>query len=245
MPDAPAQPDAPRHAGAAPHATEQTTRRRFLGRFGAGALAVAAGCRETTDPLARTSLAAGTPLAGLNLVYACAQLTADFYARAAGNPYLGGTINFVGMTGLELNALLGIASHKNAQKNALAQLIPSNRISDVLLFDFTSVDFSSRASVLGLAERLEDVGVAAANGAVSTLQNAADATLVAKIAANWARHAAVVRDLIDVAAGNANTAGRTGFAATTDAATGLDQTADTAAVIAAIKPYLRTQLTLS
>lgn len=226
------------------------TRRGFLRQLGAGVLGTGvlagAGCRDGgTDPLARATIALGRPSGLLNLVYVYAQFMADFYARAASVP-IGpvSTSNFVGMTVLEFTALTALAGHKNAQRAALTSLIHADRVPDVLLFDFTALDFSSRASVMGHAQEWEDLGVAALNGLARTLHDATDLTLVAKIASSWARHAAVIRDLNDVAAGKANTAGRTAFAATVSP-DGLDRTADPAAVLAAIQPYVRTQLATS
>jgi hypothetical protein len=65
------------------------------------------------------------------------------------------------------------------------------------MFDFSSIDFSSRSSVLGTARAFEDLGVSAYNGAGELLQNADYLLLAGKIVSVEARHAAAIRDLIN------------------------------------------------
>ena len=62
--------------------------------------------------------------------------------------------------------------------------------------NFTSVDFTSRDSVLATAKAFEDLGVAAYNGAGKLLTNKAYLLIAGKIVSVEARHAAVIRDLI-------------------------------------------------
>ena len=62
--------------------------------------------------------------------------------------------------------------------------------------DFSKIDFSSRASVLGTAKAFEDLGVAAYNGAGKLITDGAYLLLVGKIVSVEARHAAMIRDLL-------------------------------------------------
>jgi len=65
-----------------------------------------------------------------------------------------------------------------------------------LSFNFTTVDFSSRDSVLATAKTFEDVGVSAYNGAGSLLVSPTYLGLAGKIVSVEARHAAYLRNLI-------------------------------------------------
>ena len=61
---------------------------------------------------------------------------------------------------------------------------------------FAGVGFTDRAAVLAAARTLEDLGVAAYNGAVQYLTNPANVLSLAKIVSVEARHAATIRDLL-------------------------------------------------
>src|SRR5690606_29688236 len=66
-----------------------------------------------------------------------------------------------------------------------------------LEFNFSSINFSSRESVLATAKAFEDLGVSAYNGAGWLIKEEAYLVLAGKIVSVEARHAALVRDLID------------------------------------------------
>jgi len=196
----------------------------------------------SSDPLSPTAKATfnfGTDRGALNLAYGYAQFMADFYARVTSNV-------FVGMTTNENSMLSTISGHKGTQRNTLQNLITSGRITDALLFNFTSVDFSSRSEVMGFAQTFEDLGVAALNGAASTVTDATNLTLLGKVASVWGRHAAVVRDLNAQAAIAAGTSGadRKLFAASADA-NGLDPATAISSVLPTVQPYFRTTLSSS
>jgi len=222
-----------------------STRRDFLQLVAMGGMGVLlpaaiAGC--SSDPVSPTVKALfnfGTDRGALNLAFGYAQFMADFYARVTSNV-------FIGMTANETVQIATISGHKGAQRDALQNLITSGRITDALLFNFASVDFSSRANVMGAAQTFEDLGVAALNGAANTVTDATNVILLGKVVSVWARHAAVIRDLNDQAAIAANTAGasRNSFAASADAE-GLDPATVTSSVFSALQPYFRTTLTSS
>ncbi len=71
--------------------------------------------------------------------------------------------------------------------NSVGTAIPALEV------DFSSIDFSSRSSVLTTAQTFEDLGVSAYNGAGQLLENADYLTLAGKIVSVEARHAAAIR----------------------------------------------------
>ena len=64
-------------------------------------------------------------------------------------------------------------------------------------FNFSGVDFSSRANVLTVSQILEDTGVSAYNGAGKLLESTDYLLLAGKIVSVEARHASAIRDLIN------------------------------------------------
>lgn len=125
----------------------------------------------------------------LNFAYALEQLEAAFYIKVVSSFY-------TGATGKEKVYLEDIRDHEIAHreffKNALgAAAIPN------LLVNFSGIDFTSRASVLGTAKAFEDLGVSAYNGAGELLQSPDFLLLAGKIVSVEARHAATIRDLLD------------------------------------------------
>ncbi|MEJ7674085.1 MAG: ferritin-like domain-containing protein [Chitinophagaceae bacterium] len=65
-----------------------------------------------------------------------------------------------------------------------------------LIVDFSSINFSSKDSVLATAKAFEDLGVSAYNGAGELLQSADYLLYAGKIVSVEARHAATLRDMI-------------------------------------------------
>ncbi len=105
-----------------------------------------------------------------------------------------------------------------------------------LTVDFSSINFSSRASVLAAAKAFEDTGVMAYDGAGYLIQNPDYLVLAGKIVSVEARHAAYIRDLIipgsfagsDVIASN-----------------GLNNTLTIAQVLPIANTYLKTKVSAS
>ncbi len=125
----------------------------------------------------------------LNYAYALEQLEAAFYIKVT-------SMFYAGATDKEKVYLDDIRDHEIAHreffKNALgAAAIPN------LLVNFSSIDFNSRASVLGTAKAFEDLGVSAYNGAGELLVSPDYLLLAGKIVSVEARHAATIRDLLD------------------------------------------------
>jgi rubrerythrin len=172
---------------------KQLSRRKFLGFAGAasGLIVVASGCKKETtssnDTVAEVTLPAGDP-GILNYAYALEQLEAAFYTQVIASQY-------AGITASEKAMLTDIRDHEIAHreffKNALAGAAVGN-----LEFDFSSIDFGSRDSVLGTAKAFEDLGVSAYNGAGRLIETADYLVLAGKIVSVEARHAAYIRELI-------------------------------------------------
>ena len=102
--------------------------------------------------------------------------------------------------------------------------------------DFSKIDFTSRASVLGTAKVFEDTGVAAYNGAGKLIKDGGYLLLAGKIVSVEARHAAAIRDLL-----NPFTASYAGDDIINS--NGLDLAMKPADILAAVQPFVKTKLT--
>ena len=125
----------------------------------------------------------------LNFAYALEQLEAAFYIQVNASFYSNATT-------AEKAILSDIMNHEIAHRDFFKAALGSGAI-PTLTPDFSSVDFTSRASVLATAKALEDTGVSAYNGAGFYIQSADYLTLAGKIVSVEARHAAAIRDLIN------------------------------------------------
>jgi len=178
----------------------------------------------------------------LNFAYASAQFQYAFYQNITFAP-------FVGASTLEASSpttsMFGRMSEQ-ARLQALVyrSTVTSGRITDVMAFDFDSIDFRSRAPVYALATQIED---STAGMYLDLLPRCTDPEVMlflSKIASVAARRAATVRDFADIAAGNSNTAARTSFApdALIPATTGLTPVVTVREYAAFVQPYAVTQL---
>ena len=125
----------------------------------------------------------------LNYAYALEQLEAAFYTMVVENNY------YSGATDNEKRVLEDIYKHEVAHRDFFKAALGSAAIPG-LMVDFSSVDFNSRASVLGTAKVLENTGVGAYNGAGPLLENVKYLLVAGKIVSVEARHAAVISNLI-------------------------------------------------
>ncbi|MGJ8593376.1 MAG: ferritin-like domain-containing protein [Aquaticitalea sp.] len=135
----------------------------------------------------------------LNYAYALEQLEAAFYTQVLSGSY------WMNAPAEEKQILEDLYNHEVIHREffrtAITDVAPNNITPD-LEFDFSSVDFSSRTSVLGTSKILEDTGVAAYNGAgklisVNDAAGMAYLTLAGKIVSVEARHASAIRDLLN------------------------------------------------
>ena len=173
------------------------SRRKFLGYVGATSalLATAASCKKDNNNTNNSGVDLGSGDVGiLNYAYALEQLEAAFYTQVV----LNGSFNTT-FTADERIFLTDIRDHEIAHreffKNAITAAAPSSVIPP-LEVDFSSINFSSKASVLGTAMAFEDLGVTAYDGAGYLLKNATYLLLAGKIVSVEARHAALIRELI-------------------------------------------------
>jgi len=167
-------------------------RRSFLQFAGAGAAGialVAAGCKKDKNNGLDSGVDLGSGDVGiLNYAYALEQLEAAFYVQVALTPYSG-------ITALESSYLTDIRDHEVAHREFFKNALGASAIKG-LEVNFSTIDFSSRASVLGTAKAFEDLGVSAYNGAGTLLKSADYLLLAGKIVSVEARHAALIRDLL-------------------------------------------------
>jgi hypothetical protein len=168
-----------------------TTRRRFLQWAGVSVGVALVGCGlddSPTGPPAGIALGSGDT-GVLNYAFALEQLEAAFYTMAVARPY-------GGMTAAELTLLTEIRDHEIVHREFLRAALGTAAIG-TLSFDFSTVNFMNRASVLATAKVFEDLGVAAYNGAGQLLTDAGLLLFAGKIVSVEARHASAIRDLLE------------------------------------------------
>lgn len=166
------------------------SRRNFLGYLGgASALLVTAAACKKDNNNNDTGIDLGSGDVGiLNYAYALEQIEAAFYTKIFDAPYSG-------ISAAE-SALLGdIRDHEIAHREFFKTALAGSAI-PALTLDFSSINFSSRDSVLAAAKTFEDLGVTAYNGAGKLITNPDYLVLAGKIVSVEARHAAYIRDLI-------------------------------------------------
>ena len=176
---------------------ERLDRRNFLKIAGAGAAAITIGglvsCQKDDNngpDMGGDGLYFGSgDVAILNYAYALEQLEAAFYIELVNKPYSG-------INDWEKTLFTDIRDHEIAHREFFKTALGENAIAN-LEFNFSSINFSSRESVLATAKAFEDLGVSAYNGAGWLIKNEAYLVLAGKIVSVEARHAALVRDLID------------------------------------------------
>jgi hypothetical protein len=167
----------------------------------------------------------------LNYAYALEQLEAAFYTQVMASP-------FSGITAMESEYLRDIRDHEVAHREFFKNALGSNRIPD-LEVNFSSINFSSRDSVLATAKAFEDLGVSAYNGAGKLLTSADYLLIAGKIVSVEARHAAVIRELITPSPGTA-------FAGSDVVnAQGLDLARTPSEVLSIAAPYIKTAINAS
>jgi len=167
-------------------------RRSFLQYAGAGAAIVAltaAGCKKDKVMIPTgVTLDFKDDFGVLNYAYALEQLEAAFYIKVASAPPSG-------FSTAERNYFNDIQYHEVAHREFFKNALGPAAIGG-LEVDFSSINFTDRASVLGAAKAFEDLGVAAYNGAGVRLKTDAYIVIAGQIVSVEARHAAYVRDLI-------------------------------------------------
>jgi len=214
--------------------TASLHRRSFLQYAGAGAAGIAliaAGCKKDhgndMPPVnGGVTLDFKDDFGVLNYAYALEQLEAAFYIQVASNPPSGfSTIEKQYFQDIQFHEI----AHREFFKNALGTAAIGS-----LAVDFSSINFTDRASVLNAAKAFEDLGVAAYNGAGVRIKTDAYLVLAGKIVSVEARHAAYIRDLISP--------GSFSGPDVVDATTGLDQALTPDKVLAAAGKFIKTKV---
>lgn len=173
-------------------------RRLFLRSAGLatslGTIVIAAGCNDDDDdpmiPGTGDTVDLGSGDIGvLNYAYALEQLEAAFYTQVVQTPY-------TGITDAEKAILTDIRDHEIVHRDFFKAALGDKAIKG-LTPNFAAIDFTKRDAVLGAAKLFEDTGVAAYNGAGKLIKDPNYLLLAGKIVSVEARHAAVIRDLIN------------------------------------------------
>lgn len=208
----------------------KTVRRNFL-KWGVGGTALAGfgGFLPNFGISAALAADLGEGDVGvLNYAYALEQLEAAFYTMVLEKPY-------AEMSADETAILTDIRDHEVAHVDFLKTALADKAIG-ALEVDFSAVDFASRESVLTTARTFEDLGVAAYNGAGKLIVNGDYLAAAGTIVSVEARHAATLRDLLQP-----NSVAFAGPEVVDDK--GLDGALAPADVLAAAKPFIKTDVT--
>jgi hypothetical protein len=163
----------------------------------------------------------------LNYAYALEQLEAAFYAQVIATP-------FSGMTAAEKSILTDIRDHEIIHRDFFKAALGTSAIQG-LDVNFSAINFNDRASVLGTAKVFEDTGVAAYNGAGKLIKDAGYLLLAGKIVSVEARHAAIIRDLL-----NPNSADFAGDDIIDNNGLDLAKTPDM--ILSAVAPFIKTKV---
>jgi hypothetical protein len=216
--------------------TGSLQRRSFLQYAGAGMAGialVAVGCKKSNDMLATDTADTGVSLGSddtgiLNYAYALEQLEAAFYDAVIKNPY-------ASISAVELSLLTDVRDHELAHRDFFKAALGTSAIG-TLEFDFSSIKFNERTSVLATAKAFEDLGVSAYNGAGRLIKSSDYLTIAGKIVSVEARHAALIRNLI-----------QSGSFANSEVVdmNGLDKARKPAEVLAIAQTYIKTPINAS
>ncbi|GGB21128.1 MULTISPECIES: ferritin-like domain-containing protein [Mucilaginibacter] len=200
-----------------------------LGVASAGLLATAA-CHKDHKVIVGGGIDIGAKgdLAILNYAYALEQLEAAFYIQVITTPYSG-------MTSDERALLTSIRDHEILHREFFKAALGGNAI-PALTTDFSTIDFTKKAAVLGAAKAFEDTGVKAYDGAGYLIKDAGYLTIAGKIVSVEARHAALISNIL--MAGS--------FAADDQVdSNGLNKSATIAEVLPIANTYLKTKVSAS
>lgn len=173
--------------------SQKMQRRQFLRYAGVGTAAVgllaAEACKKDRNSYTGVYLGSGD-VGILNYAYALEQLEAAFYTQVVANASFK-----TAFSASEQSLLTDIRDHEVAHREFFKAALGANAIAS-LQVNFSSINFSDRASVLATAKAFEDLGVSAYNGAGYLIKSADYLTFAGKIVSVEARHAAYIRDLI-------------------------------------------------
>jgi hypothetical protein len=160
----------------------------------------------------------------LNYAYLLEQLEAAFYQKVVAAPP-------ADLQTGELAYLTDLRDHELIHREYLRTLLGSKAYdvssSTPLEFNFSSFTLTTRVGVWTAARQLEDIGVAAYNGAGKLLVKSSNLIALSKIASVEARHAALAHEVL-----------QSDSFASTVGAEGLDDAKTPVEVLALLEPYL-------
>jgi rubrerythrin len=185
-----------------------TSRRDFMRLMGLGsALALLPGlltaCEDTTNTGGISGPGSGATLtidfargdvAVLQFAYVLEQLEVDFYTQVVAN------FAATTLTTAEQAILGDIRNHEVIHREFLKTALGAD--GNFTITPIHTTNFKDRVAVLAAAKTLEDLGVAAYNGAAQYLTDVQNLLIVGKIVSVEARHASAIRDLINPLTGD-------------------------------------------
>lgn len=217
------------------------TRRSFLRLLGVGGTivllpSVFAACGDDdngTGPgtVGSVALNLSNDIGIFNYAYALEQLEAAFYIAVVDRFSAAGISNAT-----EQAILTQIRNHEVIHREFFKAALGTAAIGN-LRVNFGAA-LNTRQSILETARTFEDLGVSAYNGAGKYLTDTRNLLAAGKIVSVEARHAAVIRDILD-------TTGRAFAGDDVVDANGLDVVREPAAVLMAADPFIETTVTIS
>lgn len=151
-----------------------------------------------------------TDIGILNYAYALEQLEAAYYTAVVGSSA------FSSFTAEQKEVLQDLQNHEVIHREFFKAALGSSAIGALAVnTSAVSATLGSAASILKTAETLEDLGVAAYNGAGKYLSDPNYLTVAGKIVSVEARHAAAIRDMRDAMGLTGGDAAGTRFAGDT------------------------------
>ena len=142
---------------------------------------------------------------------------------------------YYGLSKSELDLLADMRDHQLAHKELLKKVLGTNAITDVVTV-LSAVTYADRNDFLRNSVMLEDIAVAAYNGAAKRFTDTSYVLLTAKMATLQARHSAYSRELL------AHNTFADNVIINTN---GLDQVMEPLSVFNALKPYIQTKFDIS
>ncbi|MDN5285377.1 MAG: ferritin-like protein [Mucilaginibacter sp.] len=126
-------------------------------------------------------------MAILNYVYAVEQLEAAFYTQLLLTPY-------AGITADEIASFTSIRDHDVVHREFFKTALGGKAIPE-LVIDLSSLDFTTRPSVLTAAKVFKDMGIRAYDGIGYLIATETYLTIVGKIVSVEARHSALISNI--------------------------------------------------
>ncbi len=206
---------------------QNVSRRNFLQLAGglAGAGLLISSCRRTAPD---TVYVGKGDTALLNYLLILEEVLSAVYVQANLTAYYG-------LNKSQLDLLADMRDHQLAHKELLKKVLGSSAIPDIVTV-LSAVTYADKTDFLKNSVMLEDLAVAAYNGAAKRFADTNYILLTAKMATLQARHAAYSRELL---------AHNTLADATVVNLNGLDQALAPITVFNTLKPYIQTKFDIS